>query len=93
MATLHMDVEAVQGALSKMRSEKEAMMGELTAVTNQVNSTVGQTWQGPSASEFQQSYEQLRSQITQQLDALEQLAQNLQTEIAQWQDTASRLGG
>jgi len=93
MATLHMDIEAVQGALSKVRSEREAMINELAAVTGQVNSTVGSSWIGPSSTEFQQRYEQLRAQITQQFDALEQLAQNLQTEISQWQDTGSRLGG
>lgn len=93
MATLHMDIEAVQGTLSKIRAEREAMINELSTVTNQVNQTVGTSWVGNSATEFQQSYEQLRSQITQQMEALEQLAQNLQTEITQWQETAARLGG
>jgi len=93
MATLHMDIEAVQGTLSKMRSEREAMLGELNTLTSQVGQTVGSSWIGNSATEFQQNYEQLRNQITQQMDALEQLAQNLQTEIAQWQETAARLGG
>jgi len=93
MATLHMDIEAVQGTLSKIRAEREAMLGELNTVTNQVGQTVGSSWIGNSATEFQQNFEQLRNQIIQQMDALEQLAQNLQTEIAQWQETAARLGG
>jgi len=92
MATLHMDVETVQGAQSKMLQEKEAMLGELTSLTGQINQTVGSAWQGNSATEFQQQYEQLRSQITQQLDALETLAQALQSEITQWQEMSARMG-
>ncbi len=89
MTTLHMDVETVQGAQSKMLQEKEAMLGELTS---QVNQTVGSAWVGNSATEFQQKYEQLRSQIQQQLDALETLAGALQSEIAQWQEMSTRMG-
>lgn len=92
MATLHMDVESVQSAQSKMLQEKEAMLGELTSLTSQVNQTVGSAWIGNSATEFQQTYEQLRSQITQQLDALETLAGALQNEIAQWQEMSARMG-
>ena len=92
MATLHMDVETVQGAQSKMLQEKEAMLGELTSLTSQVNQTVGSAWVGNSATEFQQQYEQLRSQIQQQLDALETLAGALQNEIAQWQEMSARMG-
>ena len=87
-----MDVESVQGAQSKMLQEKEAMLGELTSLTSQVNQTVGSAWVGNSATEFQQQYEQLRSQIQQQLDALETLAGALQNEIAQWQEMSARMG-
>jgi uncharacterized protein YukE len=92
MATLHMDVETVQSAQAKMISEKEAMLNELTSLTSQINQTVGTTWIGNSANEFQQGYEQLRTQIVQQMDALGQMAQALQTEIAQWQEMAARMG-
>jgi len=92
MATLLMEVEAVQAAQAKMLQEKEAMLGELTSLTNQINQVVGTSWQGNSAVEFQQEFETLRGQIQQQLEALEQLAQALQNEIAQWEDTASRMG-
>ena len=92
MATLHMDVESVQGAQSKMLQEKEAMLGELTSLTNQINQTVGSAWIGNSATEYQQQYEQLRSQINTQLDALETLAGALQNEIAQWQEMSARMG-
>lgn len=92
MSTLHMDVETVQSAQAKMVSEKEAMLNELATLTGQINQTVGTAWIGNSANEFQQAYEQLRTQINQQLESLGQLAQNLQTEIQQWQEMAARMG-
>ncbi len=92
MATLLMDVDTVQAAQAKMLQNKETMLSELTALTSQINQTVGTAWQGNSATEFQQQYDALRNQITQQLDALEQLAQALQNEITQWNETASRMG-
>jgi WXG100 family type VII secretion target len=92
MATLHMDVESVRAAQSKMLSEKEAMLGELTSLTGQINNTVGSTWIGNSATEFQQQYEQLSSQITTQLETLEELANALQNEITQWEEMSARMG-
>jgi uncharacterized protein YukE len=87
-----MEVEATQGTQQKMVSQKEAMLNELTTLTGQVNQTVGSAWIGNSATEFQQQYDTLRGQITQQLEALGQLAQALQGEIAQWQEMSSRMG-
>ena len=92
MATLHMEVEAAQGTQQKMISQREAMVNELATLTGQVNQTVGSAWIGNSATEFQQQYDTLRGQITQQLEALGQLAQALQTEIAQWQEMSARMG-
>ena len=92
MATLHMDVEQVQAAQQKMVSEREALLNELGTLTNQINSIIGSAWQGNSATEFQQAYEQLRSQLNQQLTTLGELATALQTEITQWHEVASRMG-
>lgn len=87
-----MDVEQVQATQQKIVSEKETMLNELNTLTNQISSTVGSSWVGNSATEFQQAYEQLRNQINQQLTALGDLGTALQSEIAQWQDMASRMG-
>lgn len=92
MALLHMDVEAVESTQAKMRSAKENLLGELTALNSQVNQTIGTNWIGNSANEFQQNYDQFRSTLTQQLDALEQLTQALQSEIQQWQEMSARMG-
>ena len=92
MASLLMDVESVQAAQAKMLQDKQAMLAEINSLTSQVNQVVGSAWVGNAANEFQQTYETLRSQITQQLEVLEQLAQALQGEIAQWNETAARMG-
>lgn len=92
MATLHMEVEAVQGTQQKMVTEKDAMLNELATLTSQIYQTVGSTWVGNSANEFQQQYDVLRDQITKQLEAMGQLAQAMQTEIAQWQEMSARMG-
>ena len=92
MATLHMNVESVQSAKSKMLSEREAMLAELNSLASQVNQVVGAVWVGNSANEFQQGFEQLRTQLNRQLEVLSDLTANLEAEIAQWQEVASRLG-
>ena len=82
MATLHMDVEQVQAAQQKMVSEREALLNELGTLTNQINSIIGSAWQGNSATEFQQAYEQLRNQLNQQLTALGELATAMHAALA-----------
>lgn len=91
-STLHMEVEVTQGTQQKMVSQKEAMLSELATLTSQVNQTVGSAWIGNSATEFQQQYDTLRGQITQQLEALGTLAQALQAEIGQWQQMDGGMG-
>jgi uncharacterized protein YukE len=92
MATLHMNVESVQSAKAKMLSEREAMMAELNSLASQVNGIIGSAWEGNSAKEFQQGFEQLRSKLDRQFEVLAELTADLEAEIAQWQEVASRLG-
>jgi uncharacterized protein YukE len=87
-----MNVESVQSAKSKMLSEREAMLAELNSLASEVNQVVGSAWIGNSASEFQQGFDQLRTQLNRQLEVLADLTANLEAEIAQWQEVASRLG-
>jgi len=92
MPSLLMDVDSVQAAQSRMLQEIESMRAELTSLSSQVNQVVGSAWVGNAASDFQGTYETLRTQITQQLETLDELAQTLQGEINQWQETAARMG-
>lgn len=92
MATLHMDIEACRSVQSSMKSQHDQMVQALSTVTGSVNQTVGSSWIGNSASEFQQQYESLRSAITSQLDQLEQLSTAFANEITQWETVSSKLG-
>lgn len=92
MALLHMEVESVEAAQARIVTGTETLLNSLTAVTSQLNQTVNSAWIGNSANEFLQSYDTLRSQISQQLDNMAELAKMLKLEIAQWQEMASRLG-
>jgi len=92
MPTLHMDTESVKAAQAKILQEKETILGELTSLTGQISNTVGSAWIGQSANEFQERYEQLRTQINQQMDTLGELATALQSEITQWEEMSARMG-
>jgi len=92
MPTLHMDVESCRSTHSQVVNQHQQLVQSLQTITNGVNATVGSAWVGQSATEFQQQYEQLRNAITSQLDQLNQLATNLSTEIAQWEEMAARMG-
>lgn len=92
MSELKMIEEEVLATHQKMVSQKDAMVNELATLTSQINQTVGTAWIGGSASEFLQQYDTLRGQITQQLEAMGQLAQAMQAEIAQWQEMARNMG-
>ncbi len=92
MATLHMDIEACRSVQSSMKSQHDQMTQALSTVTSSVNQTVGSSWIGNSASEFQQQYESLRSAITSQLDQLDQLSTAFANEITQWETVSSKLG-
>ncbi|MCB2160543.1 WXG100 family type VII secretion target [bacterium] len=92
MATLHMDVEQTRVTQQKILETHGNMTQALSDMQGRVNNTVGSAWQGNSAVEFQNEFEQLRSQFTQSLERLNELATRLQSEIAQWEETAARLG-
>ncbi len=92
MTTLHMEVDTCRGAQSKMVSVHGDLMSALNAIQSQVNNTVGSAWQGGSATDFQGRFQELYGQIKNQLDALEQLSTNLQTEITQWEQMSQKLG-
>ena len=92
MSTLHMEVQTVLAAQSKIEAEKEAILSELNTLTNQVNQMIGSDWIGNSALEFKQAFQLLRSQFLVQLDYMESMAKTLQVEITQWQDMAAKFG-
>ena len=92
MPTLHMEVEVARQTRSNMMTQHQQLTSSLQAITTAVQNTVGSAWQGQSAMEFQQQYDQLRQSIMNQLEQLNQLASNLENEINQWEQMASRMG-
>ncbi len=92
MTILYMDVESVQNTRTRLASAQQNMREEITLLTINVQRIIGSAWIGPSAEGMYQEYDQIRMQLLQKMDALEQLSRTLQNEIGQWQDVASRFG-
>ena len=92
MTILYMDVETVQNTRTRMATAQQNIREDMALLTINVQRIVGSAWIGLSAEGFYQEYDQIRIQLSQNLDALEQLSRTLQNEIAQWQDVAARFG-
>ncbi len=92
MTILYMDVESVENARIKLAATQQNMREELVRLTINIQRMIGYAWVGPSAEGFYDQYDQIRIQLTQCMDALDQLSKTLQNEIGQWQDVAARFG-
>jgi len=92
MTILYMDVESVQNTRSRLAAAQQTMREEITMLTVNIQRIIGSAWIGQSAEGFYQEYDQIRIQLIQNLDALDQLSKSLQNEIGQWQDVAARFG-
>jgi len=92
MTILYMDVESVQNTRTRVALAQQNMREEITLLTISVQRVIGSAWIGPSAEGMYQEYDQIRMQLLQKMDALEQLSRTLQNEIGQWQDAAARFG-
>ena len=92
MTILYMDVESVQNTKARLAATQQTLREEITMLTVNVQRIIGSAWIGLSAEGFYQEYDQIRIQLLQNLDALDQLSKTLQNEIGQWQDVAARFG-
>lgn len=92
MTILYMDVESVQNTKARLAAAQQNMRDEITMLTVNIQRIIGSGWIGLSAEGFYQEYDQIRIQLLQNLDALDQLSKTLQNEICQWQDVAARFG-
>jgi len=75
-----------------MAAAQQNIREDMALLTANVQRIVGSAWIGLSAEGFYQEYDQIRLQLLQNLDALDQLSKTLQNEIGQWQDVAARFG-
>jgi uncharacterized protein YukE len=92
MTILYMDVESVQNTRSKLATTQQTMREEIAMLTISIQRIIGSAWIGPSASGLYDEYDQIRIQLMQNLDTLDQLSKTLQNEIGQWQEVAARFG-
>lgn len=92
MTILYMDVETVQNTRTRMATAQQTMREEMAILTINIQRIIGSAWIGLSAEGFYEEYDQIRIQLSQNMDALEQLSKTLQNEIGQWQDVAARFG-
>jgi uncharacterized protein YukE len=75
-----------------MAAAQQNLREDISMLTINVQRIIGSAWIGASAEGFYEEYDQIRIQLLQNLDALEQLSKTLQNEMAQWQEAAARFG-
>jgi WXG100 family type VII secretion target len=85
-----MEVETAQSTQSTMNNTYQQLNSMITSMNNAVNG-LQPAWMGNSATEFFSLYEQWRSGMTQSLEQLNQMTTRLQSEIAEWEQMASKL--
>ncbi len=91
MPDLKMTVESVQATQQSILTTKDQLNTQVSNLSNAVNNMVGSTWIAPSATQFQQSYQDWVAAMNTKLEELGALGTRLQNEINQWQETASQL--
>lgn len=91
MATIHMDVEAVNGVVNTINSAKETVTQQVSSLDSNVDSMVGSTWIAPSATQFQSTYKEWATQMRNMMEQLENLNARLRAEIAEFEQAASNL--
>ncbi len=88
MATLHMDVESCKSAQANIVNIRTQLTEQVNTLGSAVDNMVGATWIAPGATQFQGEFQNWRSAMMQALDQLEQLANRLNAEIAEWEATS-----
>lgn len=91
MATIHMDVESCQSTANAIANAKSSMEEQVNSLGGIISSTVGSAWIAPSANEFQSAYQEWSSAMKQLMEQLASLQQRLTSEIAEFEQTASKL--
>jgi WXG100 family type VII secretion target len=89
MAVLHMETDVAKDTQKILVSRHQTVVSEVGAMLSAVNN-LRSNWQGNSANQFIQEYEQWNSAMQKMLEELSKISTNLQTEIAEWERTASK---
>jgi WXG100 family type VII secretion target len=91
MTTLHMETDVARSTQQALSTKQQSISSDLSTITGSV-SNLRSNWQGNSASQFFQEYEQWNSAMGKMLEELLKMSTRLQAEVDQWEQTASRLG-
>lgn len=89
MATLHMDTDTAHSTQSAITNTHGQLTSLMQSMTSSVNG-LQPAWMGNSATEFYNTYDQWRTQMTNLLDQLNQLTSRLQGEITEWESMSSK---
>lgn len=91
MATIHMEVEAVNGVVNTINSAKESITQQVASLDSNVDGMVGATWIAPSATQFQSTYKEWATMMRNMTEQLESLNARLRAEIAEFEAAAQSL--
>jgi WXG100 family type VII secretion target len=91
MPTIHMDVDQVTAVLALMTRTQAAIREISGNLNNSVLSIHGSEWIGNAESEFYKEYDVMQTQLTNQINFMETLSEQLRQEIAEWEAMAARL--
>ncbi len=89
MATLHMETDVARETEQSLASRHEVVVSEVGGMLSAV-SNLRSNWQGNSASQFFQEFEQWHSAMGKMLEELSRMDSRLGQEISQWEQTAAR---
>jgi WXG100 family type VII secretion target len=90
MTILHMETDQARATQQTLSARQQEIAGSVSQILGSVNS-LRTKWQGNSASQFFQEYDQWNSAMGKLMEELRQMGSQLQTEIAEWEQTAAKL--
>lgn len=89
MANFQFDTDAGRNLVSAIATIQGNLESELAGLESQVNNTIGTSWQGQSATQFQLEIQDWVGRIRAQMSALQDLQGRLNQEIIDWETMAS----
>lgn len=91
MATLHMETDVARQTQTTLTNMHQQINNQIQTMTNAVATLQNGAWQGNSANEFYNLFQDWRSQANTLLQRLEELNQRLLREIQEWEQMSSKL--
>ena len=88
MSVLHMETSVARTTQSTMTATGQHFIENLQTMNNAMES-LRANWQGNSASQFLQEYDQLRTALATMFESVNSMSVRLNAEIDQWEQTAA----